>query len=126
MHNRPVHNARNAAIKIIRCAWNLPPGMRPGDESLSEPGWYNSSPMDVYESADIEELDRAMRDAIRESAYADLSDDQVEELASDDYYSPVSVDLNWDSVRLEFQLVKPTISDAPDIFSVIVRNPFVD
>lgn len=122
-----INNARSIASRIIRRAWNLSPGMRPGDESLPEPDWYNSSAMDVYESVDAEELDRAMREAIREDAYTELTDDQVEELAADDHYSPVSVELDWDTARLEFRLTKPTlIKDAPDRFSVTVRNPFVE
>lgn len=121
------NNARAAASRIIRCAWNLPPGMRPGDESPPEPDWYNSSATEVRESADAEELDRAMREAIREDAHADLTEGQVEELAVGDYYSPVSVELDWDSARLEFRLTKPmAIKDAPERFSVTVRNPFVD
>jgi len=120
-------NARYAASRIVRRAWNLPPGMRPGDESPPEPDWDESSAMEVYESADDDELDKAMREAIREGAYAELTDDQLEELAVGDYYSPVSVDLDWDSAILEFRLTKPTdISDAPKTFSATVRNPFVD
>lgn len=125
MMDTRTNNARTAASRIVRRAWNLPPGMRPGDESLSEPDWYGSSATEVYESADAEELDRAMREAIAEDAHADLTVDQVEELA--DHYSPVSVELDWDSARLGFRLAKPTaIKDAPESFSVTVRNPFVD
>lgn len=102
--------------------------MRPGDESPPEPDWYNSSATDVYESADAEELDRAMREAIIENAYAPgLTDDQAEELAAGDYYSPASVELGWDSASLEFRLAKNTaIGAAPEKFSVTIRNPFVD
>lgn len=127
MDKRTANNARAAASRIVRRAWNLPPGMRPGDESPPEPDWYDSSAMEVYESADAEELDRAMREAIREDAYAELTDDQVEELATGDHYSPVSVELDWDHARLEFRPAKPLdITVAPERFSVTVRNPFVD
>lgn len=126
MDTRTNNNARAAASRIVRRA-NLPPGMRPGDESPPEPDWYDSSATEVYESADAEELDRAMREAIREDAYADLTEDQVEELAAGGHYSPVSVELDWDSARLGLRLTKPTaIEDAPERFSVTVRNPFVD
>lgn len=126
MDMRTTNNARDAASKIVRRAWNLPPGMRPGDESPPEPDWHDSSVIEVYESTDAEELDKAMREAIHESAYMELTDDQVEELATGDHYSPVSVDLDWDSARLGFRLTKATaIRDAPKTFSVTVQNPFV-
>lgn len=68
-----------------------------------------------------------MREAIFEDAYEDLGDGQVEELASGGYYSPVSVELGWDSATLHFERKKPTnISGAPELFSVSIRNPFVD
>lgn len=117
-------NARIAASKIVHRAWNLPPGMRPGDESLPEPDWYGSSATDVHESADADELDRAMREAIHEDA--DLPADQVEELMAGDYYSPVSVELDWDSARLKFRLKPSPTKDAPERLSVTIRNPFVD
>ena len=114
-------NARATAFRIIRHAWNLPPGMMPGDESSPEPDWQNVSAMEVYDAADAEELDRAMREAILEDA--ELSDDQIEELVSHGHYSPVSVELDWDSARLEFQF---RLLGAPERFSVTVQNPFVD
>lgn len=122
---RNTSNARVAASRIVRRAWNLPPGMEPGDESSPEPDWQNASAMEVYESADAEELDMAMREAILEDV--ELSDDQVEELVSHGHYSPVSVELDLDSARLGFQFrLLPPLWGAPERFSVTVRNPFAD
>ncbi len=117
-----------ASFSIVRSAWNLPPGMVPGDESPPEPYWYGLSATDVCEAADAEKLDRAMREAILEDAYAPgLTDGQAEELSVGGYYSPDTVELDWDSARLEFRLAKSTtITEAPEKFSVTIRNPFVD
>jgi len=117
-------NAKRIASRIV--AWNLPPGMRPGDESPPEPDWYDASAQEVYEEADPERLDAAVREAIAEDAYEELTAGQIEELAAGDYYAPVSADVGWDGATLHFERKKETdISGAPELFSVHIDNPFL-
>jgi len=120
-------NAKRIASRIVS-AWNLPPGMRPGEESPPDPQWYGASATEVYEAADPERLDEAMREAIAEDAYEELTAEQVEELATGDYYTPVSAELDWDSATLHFERnKKPTdIAGAPELFSTLLDDPFVD
>jgi hypothetical protein len=126
MAGRHGSNAGRVAARLAS-GWNLPPGMRPGDESPPEPAWYDAAAQQVYEEADPEKLDNAMREAIAEDADEELTADQVEELAAGDYYSPTTVDLDWDSATLRLKLKKPTsISGAPRNISVYIDNPFVE
>ena len=119
-------NAKKVAARLAY-GDNLPPGMRPGDESPPEPAWYDAAAQSVYEEADPEKLDKAMREAIAEGADEELTAEQVEELAAGDYYSAAAVDLDWDSATLRLELKKPTsIAGAPQIVSVYIDNPFVE
>lgn len=128
MASRREHGS-NACRIAARLAYgdNLPPGMRPGDESPPAPTWEEASAQSVYEEADPEKLDNAMREAIAEDAHEELTAEQVEELAAGDYYSPAAVDLDWDSATLRLKLNKPTsIAGAPQNISVYIDNPFVE
>jgi len=119
-------NARRIAARLAY-GDNLPPGMRPGDESPPAPTWEEASAQSVYEEADPEKLDMAMREAIAEGADEELTAEQVEELAAGDYYSATAVDLDWDSATLRLKLAKPTnIAGAPQSISVYIDNPFVE
>jgi len=127
MAGRRGSNAWRAAARLVRGYSNLPPGMRPGDESPSPPSWGEASAQSVYEEADPAKLDKAMREAIAEDAYEELTAGQVAELAAGGYYSPEAVNLNWDSATLRLELKKPTdIAGAPQIVSVYIDNPFTD
>lgn len=120
-------NAKRIASRFVNALVDFPPGMGPGDEALPEPEWYGASADDVYEQADPEQLSIAMREAIAEAAYGLLTPNAVNELA-EDYYSPMSVDLDWDSATLHFGRSRSTasISGAPESFSVRIPNPFVE
>jgi len=103
---------------------NYPPGMIPGSESPPEQLEYST--LEVYEAVDPAELDQAMKEAIEEGAFTDLTAAQIEELAAGGYYSPVSADVGADHAVIEFRRTKPVREDAPERFTVTVRNPFAE
>lgn len=107
---------------------HYPPGTRGVDIGGDEPQWANIGTNDLWEDANPEELDAALREAISENTYSDL-----EELATGDYYVPVSHEIDHDHVTFTVVFNENKRQDAeakranPDMvadrFDVVIRNP---